>query len=208
MSETCETSIIMPRRFISAITSRPKAVRPLWCGIAGIVQIAGGVGPVVGVGPGQRHVADAEGVVVAQQGKRVLNGVAALDAHKNGELAGGPRAKDIGRRGAQSEAVGVLANLLQDAFDECAGPLREAPAPGRGFRPDGEELGREVALAGAVQVQHAAGERRGEVPGLVDKALGSVGMAVDHEGGGVDLSGVLRAGGKHRHFLQVVADSV
>ncbi len=32
-SETCETSIIMPSRFISRITSRPKCVRPLCSGL-------------------------------------------------------------------------------------------------------------------------------------------------------------------------------
>jgi hypothetical protein len=35
LSATCETSTIMPRRFISRMTSRPKSVRPLWCVMEG-----------------------------------------------------------------------------------------------------------------------------------------------------------------------------
>jgi len=61
-----------------------------------IVQIAGRIGPVVGVGPGQRHVTDTERVVSPQQRQRVLDRVAAFDAHQHGEFAGSARGQNVG----------------------------------------------------------------------------------------------------------------
>ena len=48
-----------------------------------VVDVAGGVGPVVGVGPGEGHVACAEAVIVPEASERVLDGVAAFDADED-----------------------------------------------------------------------------------------------------------------------------
>ena len=53
-----------------------------------VFDVAGGVGPVVGVGPGEGHVTDAEAVVVAEKTERVFDGVAAFDAHEDAEFSG------------------------------------------------------------------------------------------------------------------------
>src|SRR6266568_9480373 len=47
-------------------------------GYGSVVDVAGTVGPTVGVGPGEGHVADAEGVVLAQKSDGIFNRVAAL----------------------------------------------------------------------------------------------------------------------------------
>jgi hypothetical protein len=59
-----------------------------------------------------------------------------------------------------------------------------------GVDPDGEELRVEVAFSCAVVVEHAAVEGVGEVPVLVDEALGSIGVGVDDDGFGVDFCSV------------------
>ncbi len=63
-------------------------------------------------------------------------------------------------------------------------------APFVGLDPDGEELRGEVAGAGRFQVEHSGTERAGEVPGLVDEALGCVSVAVDDERLGVEEGGI------------------
>ena len=63
-----------------------------------VFEVAGGVGPVVGVGPGEGHVTDAEAVVVAEEAEGVFDGVAAFDAHEDGEFPG-----FAGRRGCRRE---------------------------------------------------------------------------------------------------------
>ena len=45
-----------------------------------VVKVAAGVAKLVGVRPGQRHVAHAEAVVIAKHADVSLDGVAALDA--------------------------------------------------------------------------------------------------------------------------------
>src|SRR5208282_534932 len=52
----------------------------------GIVDVAGGIGPVGGLVVGQRHVADTQAVVIAQQAEAVVDGVSALDAHQHRQL--------------------------------------------------------------------------------------------------------------------------
>ena len=54
-----------------------------------------GVRPVVGVEVGQRHVADAEPVVVAERTERILDGVPSLDAEERGDAALAVRALDV-----------------------------------------------------------------------------------------------------------------
>ncbi len=73
----------------------------------GIVEVALGVGPVVGVEVGEGHVADAEGVVVAEEAEGVLDGVAAFDAHEGGDLVLVVGADDVVGGGGEDEVVGV-----------------------------------------------------------------------------------------------------
>ena len=59
----------------------------------GIIDITRRIGPTVGVAPGERHVAHAEPVIVAQQAQAVFDGMAALDPHQRRQLMlamGGP----------------------------------------------------------------------------------------------------------------------
>src|SRR5207302_1615671 len=56
LSATWDMSTIMPRRFISRTTCLPKSNR-LGMMDLGIVDVAGGISPVVRVGPAQGHVA-------------------------------------------------------------------------------------------------------------------------------------------------------
>ena len=66
----------------------------------GVVEVALRVGPVVGIEVGERHIADAERIVVAQQAQRVFNRVAAFDPHQRRDLVLLVRALDLvrGRR--------------------------------------------------------------------------------------------------------------
>ena len=56
LSATCEISTIMPRRFISATTSLPNGDEA----VVGLVGVARRIRPVVAVGVGEGHVADAQ----------------------------------------------------------------------------------------------------------------------------------------------------
>ena len=153
-------------------------------GDGGVVDVAGGVGPVVGVGPGEGHVADAETVVVAQEAEVVLDGVAALDAHQDGELSALVCGEDLVGGEAELQLVGGFADLLKCAVDEREGAVRGLfRGVLAGVDPDGEELCVEVALLRGVVVQHAAVERIGEVPVLIDEALRRVRVGVDDDSG-------------------------
>jgi hypothetical protein len=155
----------------------------LVCGMVGVVDVAGAVGPVVGVGPGEGHVADAERVVLAQQGERVLDGVAALDAHERGELVLAMGLLDAFGRGDELDLVGMFGDLLLDGVDQLQGAAGVLALVEGGLDPDGEELGAQVALVDGVEVEVAAVERVGEVEVLIEKALRGVGVGVDDDGG-------------------------
>ena len=117
--------------------------------------------------------------------------MAAFDAHEDGEFAGFVGGDDVVGGGAEGELVRSFANLLESAIDEFEGAA--GGGVGRvliGVDPDGEELGVEVAFLCGVVVEHAAVERVGEVPVLVDEALGGVGVGVDDNRAGVDFCGV------------------
>ena len=144
---------------------------------------------LVGVRPGQRHVADAEGVVLAQQGERVFDGVAAFDSHERGDLVFAVGEFDALGRGDEHHLVLVLGHLLLDGVNQDQRPARELTLVGTGIDPDGEELGAEVSLLRGFKIPVAAVERIGKVVVLVDKTLRRVGVGVDHDGGAFDLFG-------------------
>ena len=116
--------------------------------------------------------------------------MAAFNAHEHGEPARLAGRENLRRRGAERQFRRMAANLLQNAVDECQRPVREAALPGSWFRPDGEELRGQVAAACGGEVQVAGAEFGDEVPALVHKALGGVGVGIDEECGGVDRGGI------------------
>ena len=61
----------------------------------GIVEIAGGIGPFVGIRPGEGHVAHTKAVEIAQEMNIVLDGMSALDAQQGRKLSGFARPLDI-----------------------------------------------------------------------------------------------------------------
>src|SRR5207245_11686140 len=71
-----------------------------------VVDVAGGVRPLIGVRPGKRHVAYAEAVVVAQQTHVVFNRVPAFDAHQGGEFVFAVGALDVGHGKGHNPAHG------------------------------------------------------------------------------------------------------
>jgi len=156
----------------------------------GIAEVAGAVGPLVGVGPGERHVTDAEAVVEAEEAEVGFDGMAAFDADEGGEDVVGVGLDDVRGGEAKAHGIRVFADLLVDAVDELEGAEGEAASPLLGLDPGGEELGGEVAGASGFEVQHAVAEGRGKVPGFIDKALGGVGVGVDDDGGTMDFEWV------------------
>src|SRR6478609_8303434 len=52
----------------------------------GVLNVAGGISPLICVGPRKSHVADAQAVKVAQQARVIFNGMAAFNAHQRGEF--------------------------------------------------------------------------------------------------------------------------
>ena len=83
-----------------------------------LTLIARRVRPVERVRPGQRHVADPEPVVVAQQPERIVDGVAALDAHQRRQLMVAVGNLDIGRGEGHPHPVGMLRRLVIHRIDQ------------------------------------------------------------------------------------------
>ena len=102
----------MPRRFISRTTSSPKRVRPPCCG-ASVAESA----QAVFFGVGDRHVAGARGVELAQGGERVMDRVPPLHADQRGDPAGLVDAHDVVGRAGQLEGVGVALDQAVDVVD-------------------------------------------------------------------------------------------
>ena len=113
-------------------------------------RLAGGVGPVVGVGPGEGHVTDAEIVESAEALEGVFDGVAALEPEQDAELSRGAGGEDVSGGEAEGEVGRVSADLLVDGFDEGEGAVGEMAGELVGLDPDGKELGGQVAATGGV----------------------------------------------------------
>ena len=148
----------------------------------GVVDVALGVGPVVGVEVGEGHVADAEGVILAEEAEGVFDGVAALDAHEGGDLALGAGAEDVVGGGSEDEVAGVGGeDVGADGVDHLEGAVGGVVAGGVvGVDEDGEELGaEEAAHAGEVGLAGFIGLR--DVV-AVDGAGGDVVVGVDEDG--------------------------
>ncbi len=96
----------------------------------------------------ERHVADAERVVVAQQAQAVLDGVPALDAHQRGDLALLVNALDVVGRGGEHEIVGVARDdVVPHGVDHVERAIRGVIAfHVVGIHVDGEELRADAAF--------------------------------------------------------------
>ncbi len=160
------------------------------CSTFVVGDVARGIGPAVGIGPSERHIADAEAVVVAQEGKRVLDGVPAFNAHERRELALVVGRFHVRRGIGHAHLVRMLGGLLVDGVDQFKRALGVVAFVEVGLDPNGKELRAEVALFGGLKVEMATVERVGEIIVFVEKALRSVGVRVNHEGGAMDSLGV------------------
>ena len=156
-----------------------------------IVNVALGVGPVVGVEVGQGHVADAEIVVVAEKAKGVFDGVAAFDAHEGGDfvLVVGPN--DVVGGGGEDEVVGMRGDDIgADGVDHLEGAVGGVIAVDVfGIDVDREELCAEETLH-AGKVCFAGLIWGGDVV-AGDGAGGDVVVSVDEDGfagDAIDLS--------------------
>jgi hypothetical protein len=126
-------------------------------------------------------------VVEAEEGKGVLDGMAAFYAKEDGEPALRAGGEDIVRGCAEGEVLWVSADLLEDGVEQDEGAMRVAVAPLFGLGPEGEERAGEVAFARGVEAEMAFAAGRREVPEVVGEALWGVYVGVDDEGGVMDV---------------------
>jgi len=148
----------------------------------GVVDVALGVGPVVGVEVGEGHVADAEGVVIAEEAEGVFDGVPAFDAHEGGDAAVDVGVDDLLGGGGEGEVFGVGGDDVgADGVDHLQGAVGGVVAVDIvGVDEDGEELcAEEAAHAGEVGLAFAIGV--GDVV-AVDGFGGDVVVGVDEDG--------------------------
>jgi len=89
-------------------------------------DVALGVGPVVGVEVGDGHVADAEGLVFAEEAEGVFDGVATLYAHEGGDLLVFVGFDDVMGGGGEDEFGRVFGDDVgADGVDRLEGGLAE-----------------------------------------------------------------------------------
>ena len=184
----------------------------------GVVDVAGRIRPLVGIRPGQGHVAHAQAVEIAQHADVVFDGVSAFHAQQRGELLlrAGARAHDVLGAVGHHHLVGMIGGLLVDRIDQIQRAPGVVAVEVTGLDPDGKEFGAEISLADFLQVDVALVPRGGgpDVESLIEKALRRIGVGVNHDGGIVEptrlgrhrragVGHVLRAGGEtHRQRQQ------
>ncbi len=170
-----------------------------------VVDVAGAVGPISGVGPCERHVAHAERVILAQECKRIFNGVAAFNAHERGELVFAVRLLNAFRGGDKHHLIRMPGYLLLDRVDQFQRAMGELALVERRFDPDGKELRAQIPFVNGIQIHVAAVEGIGEVEVLIHKSLRCVSVGVNYDGRLLDLlSGHLFWG----HFRRRVGRSL
>ena len=187
LSATWEMSTIMPSRFISRTTSLPKAGEAVVMLDALLGHVAGGIRPVVGVGVRQRHVADAQGVIVAQQAQAVLDRVAALNAHQRRDLAAAVRLLDILDAGGEHEIVGIFVDdVVLHRVDHLQSPVGGVvPLDVPRGHINGEELRGDAAFLQPNDVRMPGAGARADVQ-TVHGPAGDVVVRVDEHRGAVD----------------------
>ena len=200
---TSSASCMVCGRDVREVDQHPQAVHLAHhlraeAGEAAVLGLVGrGVGPVAVRRVGERHVARAGGVELAQDGERVLDGVAALHADQRGHLAGAMDAHDVVGGVGHLERVGVALGQPVDDVDLLEDGSRRARSGEIGGDVDRPELAAEVArLAGAprsvcIGGSSAAGVAEVDaVEVVVDPRAvlpGDVVVAVDEGGRGEDF---------------------
>ena len=145
--ETWLRSTSIPSRFISRTTSQSERREPV------VLRVIGGrVGPAGRLPMGQRHVAHAEGVELAERGQRARDHRAALEPDQRRDPPGGEGALDLvgGRR--KGERLGICRHEARDDVELLDGHP-EGLELGQGRRhPDRPELAPDATLAQARDV--------------------------------------------------------
>jgi hypothetical protein len=137
-------------------------------------------GPVVAVVPGQRQVASAARVQRVELVERILDGVAALDAHQRRDVSAGGRAAHIGRAGRELH--------LGRGVGEGPHRAHQRQRPGEGgpgaigvVDPDREKGGGQPPVLHPRDVHVAVRQPHRHVGFAVEHALRGVDMAVDDD---------------------------
>ena len=112
-----------------------------------------GVGPVVRHVVRQRHITDAEAVKFTQCGERILDRIAALDAHQHAHFARAFRTADLSGRRAHRELLGMPLGLSIGRVDHIHRPRhRAACLPRLAADVDRKELAGDAARLESRQV--------------------------------------------------------
>ena len=153
----------------------------------GVVDVARGIRPIVGVGVRERHVAHAQIVVIAQQPEAVFDGVAAFDPHQRGDFSPGVRLFDLFCGGRQDEIVGITSNNVVahriDHLQRAVG--RPVAIYIRGRHVDREELRPHAAFLEPRDVGMPGTGARADVESF-HGAAGNVVMGIDEQRRAVD----------------------
>ena len=154
----------------------------------GIVDVAGRVGPLVGIRPAQGHVANAQPVVVAEQMNVIFDRVAAFDSHQCCQLLLFVCALNVVYRECHHHAVRVARRLFIHRIDHVEGGFGEMPAGCFGVGPDRKEFRAQVAGASLVEadVPDILWISVADIETFVKKTLRSVSVGVHNDGGVVD----------------------
>ncbi len=157
--------------------------------------VGGRVGPLVIFEMRESHVAHAERGVDTDEANVVANHVAAFDAHEDGDFFLGVGAANVVGGGGEKQIVGMIADGGANGVDLVESFLDGGRALDAGVDEDGEEQRVEAAFAHAGNVDvAAAGVALGEVVVLGEEELRGVGVRVEHDGGEVELVGVVGGG--------------
>ena len=181
LSATWEMSTIIPRRFISSTTCFAEVGESVVVLDLRVVNIAGGISPLVGVRPRKRHVAHAETVEIAKKMNIVLDGVTTFDSHQGRKFFLLVGALDVIHGKRHHHSIRMARCLLVDGIDQIEGVLGEVALIGFRFDPDGKELSAQVSGASFVKADVAEifGIGRTDIEVIVEKTLRRVSMCVD-----------------------------
>ena len=120
-----------------------------------VINISGGISPLVGVRPRKRHVAHTETVEIAQEMNIVLDGVTTFDSHQRRKLLLLVGALDIIHGKRHHHSIRMARCLDIDGIDKVEGVLGEVALIGFRFDPDGKELSAQISGASFVKADVA-----------------------------------------------------
>src|SRR6266702_1998395 len=161
------------------------------------------VGPFVIAAVRERHVADTESGIGAQNSEVAIDHVAAFDAHERGDLALFVCFADFGGGGGKREVIGMLADLFAHSIDLDERTNDGVKAGYLARNPDGEKDRAEISFAHARDVDTAGSAACAEVELSIEETLRCVVMRVHDDGGKMQLASLFgdRIGG-HRKTHQ------